>query len=80
MKPTFRNIFILFLLSFLVTAVFSISLKTFFPPESLALTKMLLKRGADKAVAETIETEARHFGERLRSPEAMAAFAAFLKR
>jgi hypothetical protein len=31
-------------------------------------------------VAETIATEARHFGERLRSPEAMAAFAAFLKK
>ncbi len=50
------------------------------PPESLALTKMLLKRGTDRAVAETIATEAHHFGERLRSPEAMAAFAAFLKR
>lgn len=50
------------------------------PPESLALTKMLLKRGSAQAVAETIATEARHFGERLRSPEAMAAFAAFLKK
>ncbi|QEL24178.1 enoyl-CoA hydratase [Bosea sp. F3-2] len=50
------------------------------PPESLALTKMLLKRGSAEAVAETIATEARHFGERLRSPEAMAAFAAFLKK
>ena len=37
MKPSLRNIFILFLLSFLVTAVFSVSLKTFFPTESLAL-------------------------------------------
>ncbi|MCU4178550.1 enoyl-CoA hydratase-related protein [Bosea sp. BH3] len=50
------------------------------PPESLALTKMLLKRGSAAAVAETIATEARHFGERLRSPEAIAAFAAFLKK
>lgn len=50
------------------------------PPESLALTKMLLKRGAAQAVAETIATEARHFGERLKSPEAMAAFMAFLKK
>lgn len=50
------------------------------PPESLALTKMLLKRGSAEAVAETIATEARHFGERLRSPEAMTAFAAFLKK
>lgn len=32
------------------------------------------------AVAETIATEARHFGERLKSPEAMAAFMAFLKK
>lgn len=50
------------------------------PPQSVALTKMLLKRGAAATVAETIATEARHFAERLRSPEAMAAFAAFLKR
>jgi enoyl-CoA hydratase/carnithine racemase len=50
------------------------------PPESLALTKMLLKRGSVQAVAETIATEARHFGERLKSPEAMAAFMAFLKK
>ncbi|KQK27783.1 enoyl-CoA hydratase [Bosea thiooxidans] len=50
------------------------------PPESLALTKMLLKRGAAQAVAETIATEAKHFGERLKSPEAMAAFMSFLKK
>lgn len=50
------------------------------PPQSVALTKMLLKRGAAATVAETIATEARHFAERLRSPEAMAAFAAFFKR
>jgi enoyl-CoA hydratase/carnithine racemase len=50
------------------------------PPESLALTKMLLKRGSAQSVAETIAVEARHFGERLKSPEAMAAFMAFLKK
>lgn len=50
------------------------------PPQSVALTKMLLKRGQAAAVAETLSTEARHFGERLRSAEAQAAFAAFLKR
>ena len=50
------------------------------PPESLALTKMLLKHGSAQAVAETIATEAKHFGERLKSPEAMAAFMAFLKK
>jgi len=44
MKPSLRNIFILFILSFLVTAVFSISLKTFFAAESwtLNLSKGLL--------------------------------------
>lgn len=50
------------------------------PPESVALTKMLLKRGSAQAVADTIATESRHFGERLLSAEAQAAFAAFLKR
>ncbi len=50
------------------------------PPQSVALTKMLLKRGQAASVAETLATEARHFGERLRSAEAQAAFAAFLKR
>ena len=50
------------------------------PPESLALTKMLLKRGSAAATAETIATEARHFGERLMSAEAQAAFAAFLMK
>lgn len=44
MKPTLLNIFILFLLSFLVTAVFSFSLKAFFAGESLTrdLSKGLL--------------------------------------
>lgn len=50
------------------------------PPQSVALTKALLKRGSAAAVADTLQVEARHFGERLRSPEAQAAFAAFLKR
>jgi enoyl-CoA hydratase/carnithine racemase len=50
------------------------------PPQSVALTKMLLKRGTAEAVAETIAIEADHFGRRLRSAEAMAAFAAFLKK
>lgn len=35
MKPTFKNIVILFVLSFLVTAVFSVSLKTFFDAETM---------------------------------------------
>ncbi|PTM41055.1 enoyl-CoA hydratase-related protein [Bosea sp. 124] len=50
------------------------------PPQSVALTKLLLKRGQAASVAETIATEGRHFGERLRSEEAQAAFAAFLKK
>lgn len=50
------------------------------PPQSLALTKMLLKRGNAAAVAETIGVEAKHFAERRTSAEAQAAFAAFLKR
>ena len=50
------------------------------PPQALAVTKRLLKRGQAEALAETLQIEARHFGERLASPEAQAAFAAFLKR
>lgn len=50
------------------------------PPQSVALTKALLKRGSAAAVAETIATEARHFGERLQSAEAQAAFMAFLTK
>ncbi|HVE55930.1 MAG TPA: hypothetical protein VNB22_03825 [Pyrinomonadaceae bacterium] len=41
MKPSLRNIVILFVLSFLVTAVFSISLKTFFAGD--AMTRDLSK-------------------------------------
>ncbi len=37
MKPSFRNIVVLFILSFLVTAVFSVSIKTFFAAESWSL-------------------------------------------
>lgn len=50
------------------------------PPQSVALTKRLLKRGQAASVADTLAVEAKHFGERLRSDEAQAAFAAFLKR
>lgn len=44
MKPNFKNIIILFVLSFLVTAVFSVSLKTFFTAEAMTrdLSKGLL--------------------------------------
>jgi len=44
MKSSFKNIAVLFVLSFLVTAVFSVSIKTFFAAESwtLNLSKGLL--------------------------------------
>ncbi len=50
------------------------------PPQSLKLTKMLLRRGNAAAVADTIAVEAEHFAERRVSAEAQAAFAAFLRR
>jgi enoyl-CoA hydratase/carnithine racemase len=50
------------------------------PPQSVALTKSLLKRGHAATVAETIATEGRLFGERLLSDEARAAFVAFLTK
>lgn len=50
------------------------------PAASITTTKMLLKRGSATAVAETLKIERRYFMERRRSPEAQAAFAAFLSR
>lgn len=50
------------------------------PPQSVALTKSLLKRAHRSQVAETIAEEGRLFGERLISAEAQAAFAAFLMK
>lgn len=47
------------------------------PPASVRLAKHLLKAAGRKAVAETIETESRHFAERLNSVEFAAARAAF---
>jgi enoyl-CoA hydratase/carnithine racemase len=49
------------------------------PPEALALSRRLL-RGDTSALAQRIEEEARIFGERLSSPEAQEAFAAFLEK
>jgi enoyl-CoA hydratase/carnithine racemase len=48
------------------------------PPEALRLTKRLL-RNKDEIVAR-LEMERKYFAERLKSPEAREAFAAFLKR
>lgn len=49
------------------------------PPEALAITRDLL-RGPREPVLARIREEAERFGERLRSDEARAAFAAFLNR
>lgn len=49
------------------------------PPEALAIARRLL-RGDTTALAQRIEEESRIFGERLSSPEAQEAFAAFLEK
>lgn len=53
---------------------------TALPPEALRLTKDLLKRASAGAVAARMAEEGRLFAERLASPEAKQAFAAFLLR
>jgi enoyl-CoA hydratase/carnithine racemase len=50
------------------------------PPASVRLTKELLKKAGRRAVAETMAEEGRHFLQRLSSPEAREAFAAFFER
>lgn len=50
------------------------------PPESLRLTKELMKRQLAPAVAERMQVEARLFRERLSSPEAVEAFTAFFAK
>jgi enoyl-CoA hydratase/carnithine racemase len=50
------------------------------PPESLRLTKRLLKARYAEAVAATIDEETRLFTERLSSPEAKEAMSAFLEK
>lgn len=49
------------------------------PPEAVAASRRLM-RGTPDEVEARIDEEARVFGERLRSPEARAAFQAFLNR
>lgn len=49
------------------------------PPEAVATSRRLM-RGTPDEVEARIDEEARVFGERLRSPEARAAFQAFLNR
>src|SRR5258706_15100535 len=50
------------------------------PPESLRLTKQLLKKRHRAGIAETIAEETRIFSERLSSPEAKEAMSAFLDK
>ncbi len=50
------------------------------PPESLRLTKRLLKKRHGAAIAEAIAEETKIFSERLSSPEAREAMSAFLEK
>jgi enoyl-CoA hydratase/carnithine racemase len=50
------------------------------PPESIRLTKRLMKARYGQTLAATIEEEMRIFGERLASPEAKEALSAFLEK
>lgn len=50
------------------------------PPESLRLTKLLMKKRHGHVVREAIAEEVKIFGERLASPEAKEAMSAFLEK
>lgn len=50
------------------------------PPESLRLTKRLMKQGGTKELQARIAEETRLFAERLASPEAKEAMSAFLEK
>jgi enoyl-CoA hydratase/carnithine racemase len=50
------------------------------PPESIRLTKRLMKSRHGATLAAAIEEETRIFGERLHSPEAKEALSAFLEK
>jgi len=50
------------------------------PPESVRMTKALMKRASAGAVRERMDEELGLFGERLRSPEAKEALSAFLEK
>ena len=50
------------------------------PPESVRMTKELMKRGLARDVQERMTEELQLFGERLRSPEAKEALRAFLEK
>jgi enoyl-CoA hydratase/carnithine racemase len=50
------------------------------PPESIRLTKQLMKKRHGPPLADTIAEETRLFTERLSSPEAKEAMSAFLEK
>ncbi len=50
------------------------------PAASVRITKRLMKRTLMPTIEATLAEEIRHFGERLGSPEAKEAFAAFLEK
>ena len=50
------------------------------PPQAMQLARDLLRRGDRSAIVARIEEESALFGERLSSPEARAAFEAFMAR
>lgn len=50
------------------------------PPESVQLTKRLMKRSREAVVAETMAEESRLFRERLAGPEAKEAMTAFFEK
>ena len=50
------------------------------PPESVQLTKHLIKRGDAAAIHDTLHYEAEHFKQRRLSAEAQSAFVAFFKK
>lgn len=49
------------------------------PPEAVAISKRLMRLPPEQ-VAERFALEGKHFGEQMRSPEALAAFRGFLER
>ncbi|MBV2234062.1 MAG: enoyl-CoA hydratase [Sterolibacterium sp.] len=50
------------------------------PTASVKLTKQMLKSAQQELIAKTMQTEVKHFKERLVSPEAKEAFAAFFDK
>ena len=49
------------------------------PPEAVAISKRLMRLPPEQ-IAERFALEGKHFGEQMRSPEALSAFKGFLER